>query len=141
MAQLIENAQALSAAARAAIVELGLELFAPKSPAASVTTVRAPHGIDSGLIVRELRDRFGSIVTNGQGTMKGRIFRIAHIGYIDFPDLFSFIAQLEIVLTAVGFPVRFGSGVAAAQHAYAESALGEKPSNDSLLQPFGAAKS
>jgi aspartate aminotransferase-like enzyme len=79
--------------------------------------------MDSGVLIREFRNRFGSILTNGQGSMKGQIFRIAHIGYFDFPDLFSLIAQLEIVLAANGIPVRFGSGVAAAQEVYAEKAL------------------
>jgi aspartate aminotransferase-like enzyme len=123
MANLIENAQQLAAATRAAVTELGLELFAPHAPAASVTAVRAPRGMDSGVLIREFRNRFGSILTNGQGSMKGQIFRIAHIGYFDFPDLFSLIAQLEIVLAANGIPVRFGSGVAAAQEVYAEKAL------------------
>jgi aspartate aminotransferase-like enzyme len=123
MANLVENAQQLAAATRAAVTELGLELFAPKSPAASVTAVRAPKGMDSGVIVKEFRSRFGSILTNGQGTMKGQIFRIAHLGYFDFPDLFSLIAQLEIILSANDIPVKYGSGVAAAQAVYAKKAL------------------
>src|SRR5260370_37274900 len=116
MANLVENAQQLAAATRAAITELGLELFAPQSPAASVTAVRAPKGMDSGVIVKEFRNRFGSIITNGQGTMKGQIFRIAHLGYFDFPDLFAVIAELEIILAAQGLPVKFGTGVAAVQN-------------------------
>jgi len=123
MANLVDNAQQLAAATRAAVVELGLELFAPKSPSASVTTVRAPKGMDSGVIVKEFRNRFGSVITNGQGSMKGQIFRIAHIGYFDFPDLFSLLAQLEIILAANDVPVKFGSGVAAAQQYYATKAL------------------
>lgn len=123
MANLVENAQLLAAATRAAVTELGLELFAPKSPAASVTAVRAPKGMDSGVIVKEFRNRFGSIITNGQGTMKGQIFRIAHLGYFDFPDLFSLIAELEIILSANDIPVKYGSGVAAAQEVYAKKAL------------------
>jgi len=123
MANLVENAQQLAAATRAAVTEVGLELFAPNSPAASVTAVRAPKGMDSGVIVKEFRNRFGSIITNGQGTMKGQIFRIAHLGYFDFPDLFSLIAQLEIILAANDVPVKFGAGVAAAQEVYAKKAL------------------
>lgn len=123
MANLVENAQLLASATRAAMTEVGLELFAPKSPAASVTAVRAPKGMDSGVIVKEFRNRFGSIITNGQGTMKGQIFRIAHLGYFDFPDLFSLIAQLEIILAANDIPVKYGAGVAAAQQVYAKKAL------------------
>jgi aspartate aminotransferase-like enzyme len=125
MAKLVENAQALAKATRAAAGALGLELFAPGSPAASVTAVRAPAGMDSGVIVKEFRNRFGAIIANGQGTMKGKIFRIAHLGYFDFADLFSVVAELEIILAANGRPVKFGSGVAAVQDVYAEVALGQ----------------
>ena len=123
MAHLVENAQQLAAATRAAVTAIGLDLFAPHHPAASVTAVRAPKGMDSGVIVKEFRSRFGSVITNGQGTMKGQIFRIAHLGYFDFPDLFSLMAQLEIILAANEIPVKFGSGVAAAQEVYAKKAL------------------
>src|SRR5436853_4968845 len=123
MANLVENAELLAAATRAAVKELGLELFSPHSPGSSVTAVRAPKGIDSGAIVKEFRNRFGAIIANGQGSMKGQIFRIAHLGYFDFFDVFSLIAGLEIILEANGHPVRFGSGVAAAQRAYIDVAL------------------
>jgi len=123
MTNLVENAQLLARATRAAVTELGLELFAPNSPGSSVTAVRAPKGMDSGVIVKEFRNRFGAIIANGQGSMKGQIFRIAHLGYFDFADLFSVIAELEIILEANGFPVRFGSGVAAVQRVYADMAL------------------
>src|SRR5882724_4898011 len=109
MDKLIENAQMLAKATRAAVTALGLELFSPGSPAASVTAVKAPKGMDSGVIVKEYRNRFGSIMANGQGSMKGQIFRIAHLGYFDFADLFAVIAELEIILEANGHPVRFGS--------------------------------
>ena len=126
MDNLIANAQLLAKATRAAVTELGLELFAPKSPAASVTAVRAPAGMDSSVIVKEFRNRFGSIIANGQGSMKGQIFRIAHLGYFDFPDLFAVIAELEIILAANGFPVTFGKGVAAVQNVYADVALAKE---------------
>src|ERR1700676_2096465 len=110
-------------AARAAVTALGLELFAPHSPGSAVTSVRAPKGMDSGVIVKEFRNRFGAIIANGQGSMKGQIFRIAHLGNFDFSDVFSLIAGLEIILEANGHPVRFGSGVAAAQGAYMDVAV------------------
>ena len=123
MANLVENAQLLAKATRAAVQELGLGLFAPNSPGSSVTAVRAPNGMDSGVIVKEFRSRFGAIIANGQGSMKGQIFRIAHLGYFDFADLFSVIAGLEIILEANGHPVKFGSGVAAVQRVYADVAM------------------
>jgi aspartate aminotransferase-like enzyme len=122
MDKLVLNAQILARATRAAVTELGLELFS-SSPGSSVTAVRPPAGMDSGLIVKEFRSRFNAIITNGQGTMKGQIFRIAHLGYFDFHDLFALIAELELILTANGYPVKFGSGVAAVQNIYAEVAM------------------
>ncbi len=123
MDKLIENAQLLAHATRQACLALGLELFAPHSPSSSVTAVRAPKGLDSGVIVKEFRTRFGSIIANGQSEMKGQIFRIAHLGYFDFPDLFALVAELEIILAAHGIEVQFGSGVAAVQRVYAEAAI------------------
>ena len=122
MDKLVENAQLLALATRKAAEALGMELFAPSSPASSVTAIRAPKGMDSSVIVKEFRNRFGSIIANGQGSMKGQIFRIAHLGYFDFSDLFAMVAQLEIILAANGVDVRFGSGVAAVQQVYAQHA-------------------
>jgi aspartate aminotransferase-like enzyme len=126
MDKLIENAQLLAKATRAASTAMGLELFCPHSPAASVTAVKAPAGMDSGVIVKGFRTQFGMIIANGQGSMKGQIFRIAHLGYFDFADLFSVIGSLEIVLNANGYPVKYGTGVAAVQEVYAEAALAKE---------------
>lgn len=126
MTNLVENAQLLAKATRAAATALGLELFAPNSPGSALTAIKAPPGMDSGLIVKDFRRRFGSIINNGQGSMKGQIIRLAHLGYFDFPDLFAVIAELEIILAAHGFPVTFGTGVAAAQHCYAHASLAKE---------------
>ncbi len=121
MNKLVENAQLLARATREAVEALGLELFS-SSPGSSVTAVRPPSGMDSGVIIKEFRNRFNAIITNGQGSMKGQIFRFAHLGFFDFHDLFAVIAELEIILAANGHAVRFGSGVAAVQNVYAEAA-------------------
>ena len=126
MPKLIDNAALLARATREACQALGLELFAPCNPSASVTAVKAPEGLDSGVIVKEFRQRFGSIIANGQGEMKGRIFRIAHLGYFDVADLFAVIAELELILYANGIPVTLGAGVAAVQKVYAEIAITRK---------------
>ena len=126
MDNLIANAQLLALATRTAAVELGLELFAPGSPSSSVTAIKAPAGMDSGEIVKGFRNQFGSIIANGQGTMKGQIFRIAHLGYFDFPDLFAMVAELELILHSKGIPVEFGKGVAAVQKIYAQAVSGKK---------------
>ena len=123
MAHLIANAEMLAKATRAAAEALGLELFSAASPGSSVTAIKPPAGMDSGVIVKDFRTRFGAVIANGQGTMKGQIFRIAHLGYFDFADLFAVIAGLEIILAANGHPVKYGSGVAAVQEVYAAAAL------------------
>jgi aspartate aminotransferase-like enzyme len=122
MAKVVENAQVLARATRAAVEVLGLKVFS-SSPGSAVTAVRPPAGMDSAVIIKEFRKRFNAIITNGQGSMQGQIFRLAHLGYFDFHDLFAIVAELEIILTANGHPVRFGSGVAAVQNVYAEMAL------------------
>ncbi len=126
MANLIANAQMLAEATRAAVRALGLELFTPDFPGSAVTAVRAPKGMDSGVIIKEFRRRFGFVIADGQGSMKGQIFRIAHLGYFDFADLFALIAGLEIILHANGYPVKFGAGVAAVETVYTEHAVGQK---------------
>ena len=126
MDKLVDNAQQLARATRIACQALGLELFSPEHPAASVTAIKAPAGLESGVIVKEFRDRFGSIIADGQGSMQGQIFRIAHLGYFDFPDLFAIIAELELILQANGVPVTLGAGVAAVQQAYAEIAIAKR---------------
>jgi len=115
---LIANAAQLAEATREAAKRLGLGLFAQCSPANALTSIAAPEGMDSGLIVKEMRTRFGAIVSNGQGEMKGKIFRLAHLGYYDAMDLFAAIAALEIALTRLGHKVELGSGVRAAQEVY-----------------------
>ena len=118
---LIENAQMLARATRSAAAALGLELFAKDAiPAGAVTAIRSPRSLDSGEIVRGYKGRFDAVIANGQGTMKGQIFRFAHLGYFDFHDLFATIAELEIILHSLGRAVEFGSGVRAAQAAYLE---------------------
>ncbi len=115
---LIANAAFLAEATREAAQALGLKLFAPASPANAVTAVCAPDGMDSGLIVKEIRKQFGAIVANGQGSMKGKIFRLAHLGYYDAAELFAVVAALEIVLLKLGQKVELGGGVRAAQNVY-----------------------
>ncbi|MCC6389567.1 MAG: alanine--glyoxylate aminotransferase family protein, partial [Bryobacterales bacterium] len=83
-------------------------------------------GMDSGVIVKGFRNEFGMIIANGQGSMKGQIFRIAHLGYFDFADLFAVIGALELILNANGFATPYGKGVAAVQTVYAEAAFAKE---------------
>jgi aspartate aminotransferase-like enzyme len=114
---LVDNAELCAAMTRAAVPALGMRLFAPDAPAAAVTAVLPPEGVDSGLIVKELKSRFGVTVTNGQGEMKGQIFRIAHLGFFDPLDTLALLGALEqVVKRSLSVPnFKFGDAVAAAQ--------------------------
>jgi aspartate aminotransferase-like enzyme len=115
---LIANAALLAEATREASVAMGLTNFAVSSPANAVTSINAPAGIESTKVVKEMQKRFGVILTDGQGSMKGHMFRIAHLGYYDFLDLLSVLGALELALLKVGHKVELGSGVRAAQNVY-----------------------
>jgi aspartate aminotransferase-like enzyme len=119
---LVNNAELAAEMTRAGAKALGLTLFAPSCPAAALTAINAPAGLDSGAIVKEFRESFSAVVANGQGDMKGKLFRIAHIGYFDYLDTIGILGALEHVLTRVtGKPVPYGSAVRAAQEVYARS--------------------
>jgi aspartate aminotransferase-like enzyme len=103
----------LARAARAGVQALGLELFA-EHPGCACTAVKAPAGIEGGAIVKGFRQR-GITIAGGQGSMRGKIFRIAHMGYVDGFDVLTALTALEFVLADLGYPVTFGAGVRAAQ--------------------------
>lgn len=105
----------LARATRAAVTALGLELFAER-PSPAVTAVKVPEGVDGGAIVRVLRDTHGISIAGGQGSMVGKIFRIATLGYADAYDVLTGIAALEFTLAELGYPVRLGDGLRAAQN-------------------------
>jgi len=119
---LIHNAETSAAMVRAGAKALGLKLFAPGCPAAAVTAILPPAGVDSSAIVKEFRERFAMVVANGQGEMKGKLFRIAHLGYYDYLDAIGVIGALEHVLLKVAPSYNFelGSGVRAVQEVFAE---------------------
>ncbi len=121
---LVNNAELAAEMARAAAQALGLKLFAPSCPAAALTAIRAPASIDSGAMVKEFRESFAAVVANGQGEMKGKLFRIAHLGYYDYLDTIGILAALEHVLASVtAKPVEYGVAVRAAQEVYARSSV------------------
>ncbi len=109
---------------RAAATAMGLKLFAPKgSEAAAATAILPPEGVDSGSIVKGLRSKFAIIVTDGQGEMKGSLFRIAHIGFFDYMDTIAVIGALEQVAVALKLSLpnlAFGTGLIAAQKVFVE---------------------
>jgi aspartate aminotransferase-like enzyme len=120
---LIDNAELAAEMTRAGAQALGLKLFSPSAPSAALTAIQSPSGIDSGTIVKQFRDSFAAVVANGQGEMKGQLFRIAHLGYYDYLDTVGILAALEQVLASVtGKSIEYGSAVRAGQEVYARSA-------------------
>jgi aspartate aminotransferase-like enzyme len=121
--ELVNNAELCAEMTRAGAKALGLKLYA-SSPAAALTAICAPEGIDSGKIVKEFREAFDAVVANGQGEMKGKLFRIAHIGYYDYLDTIGILGALEHVLAKVtDRKVEYGAAVRAAQEVYAQTQL------------------
>jgi len=111
----------LGRACREGAKAMGLELFSPdEERSAVVTAIRAPDGVDSTEVVKGLRDRFGMTIANGQGDLKGKIFRIGHIGWFDIFDITSALAAVELVLTDAGAEIERGVAVTRALEAWAE---------------------
>jgi serine---pyruvate transaminase len=113
----------LGRACREGAKAMGLELFSPdEDRSAVVTAIRAPEGIDATELVLALRDRFGITIANGQGPLKGKIFRIGHIGYFDVFDITTALAAVELVLADLGADIERGVAVTRALEAYDERA-------------------
>lgn len=118
----IENVWArharMAAAARAGAKAIGLELFA-EHPADGLTVMKVPPGIDGNLVLSTLEKKYGVKLANGQDTLKGKIWRLAHMGYIDQFDVLAALSALELVLLEQGYSLDPGAGVAAAQRVLA----------------------
>jgi len=109
----------LGRAARAGIKAMGLELFSPDDDSSAVVTVaRVPDGVDGTELLRHLRDRHGVTLAPGQGGLKGKIFRIGHIGWFDVFDIAAALAAVELSLTELGADIERGAAVTRAFEAY-----------------------
>jgi aspartate aminotransferase-like enzyme len=104
----------VAAAARAGMQALGLELFAAE-PTDGLTVANVPEGIDGAALLSKLEKQYGLRLAGGQDTLKGKIIRLAHMGYIDQFDVLAALAGLELVLLEMGHSVQPGAAVAAAQ--------------------------
>jgi len=105
----------LAAATRAAVRALGLELYAPNSPSNALTAVKVPEGIQGGKLKNLFFERFGITVAGGQDQAKGKIIRIAHLGYYERLDMVMVISALEMLLREMGHKFELGKGVKAAE--------------------------
>ena len=109
----------MAEACRAGLQAMGLELF-PSSPVEGVTVARVPDSIDGAAFVKRLWSDFGIKVAGGQAQLKGKIFRIATMGSLDYLDVPLVLSAVEMTLHRMGFPVEIGKGVAAAEKVLAQ---------------------
>ena len=105
----------LAEATRAAAKALGLELYAPDSPSNAVTAVKVPEGVQGGKLKNLFFEKFGVTVAGGQDQAKGKIIRIAHLGYYERLDMVMVISALEMLLKEMGYKFELGTGVKAAE--------------------------
>ncbi|MCJ7641512.1 MAG: alanine--glyoxylate aminotransferase family protein, partial [Desulfobacterales bacterium] len=118
LTQVFRRHERLARATRAAVKALGLDLFAPETPSPALTAVKVPEGID-GLKLQELFfERFGITVAEGQDRARGKIIRIAHLGYYDRLDMVMVISALEMLLHEMGHRFELGKGVKAAEEVF-----------------------
>ncbi|MDP9491387.1 MAG: alanine--glyoxylate aminotransferase family protein [Actinomycetota bacterium] len=117
--QAFERHTRLGRACREGVKAMGLELFSPDDDrSAVVTAILAPDGLDSGELVQTLRKRLGIVLAPGQGPLKGRVFRIGHIGYYDIFDITTALAGVELVLAEAGAAIERGVAVTRAMEAF-----------------------
>jgi aspartate aminotransferase-like enzyme len=107
--------QKMADATRAAAKALGLGLYAERSPSNAVTAVKVPETIGAKAVKSRFYERFGITVAGGQDQAKGKIIRIAHLGYYDRLDMIMVISALEMILKEMGYPFELGAGVKAAE--------------------------
>jgi len=110
---IFERHKKMAFAVRSAVKAMGLKLFSPDAYSGGVTAVRVPQGIDGAKLVKTMRDKYGVGIAGGQAELKGKIFRIATMGYIAVTDLIVCVSTLETALSEMGYKFQLGSGVRA----------------------------
>ena len=120
LANVFKRHDRLARATRAGAEALGLQLFPKATPSPALTAVTSPDGVDSELIVKAYSKSHNITIAGGQGEMKGKLFRLGHMGYAAEFDVITAIAALEQVLAELGTPVDFGAGIRAVQKVLVE---------------------
>ena len=112
----------LSRAVKDGVRAIGLDLFGEGlEDNWTVTAIRAPEGISADAICDRIRADFGCVLAPGQGPLKGTVFRIGHFGYVSELDIIRGLAALEMTLERLGYPVKLGAAVAAAEQVFQEA--------------------
>ncbi|MBI2891110.1 MAG: alanine--glyoxylate aminotransferase family protein [Nitrospirae bacterium] len=109
--QVFARHERLAKATREGMRALGLELFAPESPSNACTAVKVPAGVDGEKIPKHIRETYGVTIAGGQSKLKGKIFRIAHLGYYNPFDMVMVMSAVEMTLRDLGYPAQIGAGV------------------------------
>ncbi len=108
----------IAAACRAGVKGMGLQVFA-EQPNNALTVITVPPGVDGSGTLKKLEKQYGYKLADGQDTLKGKIWRLSHMGYTDAFDVLGALSALELVLLEGGFKLDPGAGVAAFQRSYA----------------------
>ena len=111
---IFKRSDVLARATRAGLMAMGLKLVAPESPVNSATGAYTPEGINSDALTKYMRDIMGVTIAGGQEQLKGKIIRIAHMGFIDAFDIVVALSALEMALEKFGYKAERGKGVSAA---------------------------
>ncbi len=125
----------MAQATREGVKALGLELFS-ESPSNIVTAIKSPKGLDCGAFLKKLRTEYGIWFAEGQDEMKGKIFRIAHVGYMNEFDILTAISVVERGLYEASFPVEIGKGVAAAQNCLLKAEIPKEAKKKPIPAPL-----
>jgi aspartate aminotransferase-like enzyme len=113
----------IASACRAGVKAMGLQVFAER-PNNALTVITVPNGVDGSATLKKLEKQYGFKLADGQDTLKGKIWRLSHMGYTDAFDVLGALSALELVLLESGFKLDPGAGVAAFQQAYAGKSIG-----------------
>lgn len=105
-------------ACRTAAGKLELELFAKANYSSAVTAIKVPFDVDEKTLRKKLRESYGVVLAGGQKDFAGKIFRIGHVGYVSKMDVLAVLSALELALSECNHPVKFGSGVGAAEEVF-----------------------
>ena len=112
-AEIIAESDLMARCTRKGLTELGFRLLST-SPAAAATAAFPPPGVEAAELIETLEKQYGIKMAGGQGELKGKIVRIAHLGYFDLVDVFSILSAIELCLSTMGVPVDFGASLGAA---------------------------
>jgi aspartate aminotransferase-like enzyme len=119
---IIKRHKILAEATRQGLEAMGLKLFAPaEGRGSAVTPAWVPEGVDGGKLVKLLKEKYGITIAGGQDHLKGKIFRIGHLGYFDKFDIMTTLVGTEMVLSELGYPITLGVGVQAAEKVFMEN--------------------